>query len=173
MRPTQSIRERTVGSPLGGGQRRGSRVSPTSDPKILDGAQLEPQCLHLALGRKPAPQQRDSLDQRTPPVYTPHSGYRESARSVPIEHLQLWYAVTRNRACRTGGAVIKREVGAGIAGSWIRRGGNDKPPLTRADSESRSAVASVPTKAHQGWDPREVWLRRIAQPRRSRVEDKS
>jgi len=73
----------------------------------------------------------------------------------------------------TGGAVIKREIDAGISGVWIRRADNGTPPLTSGDLEFRSAIASVPTKAHQGWDPREVWLRRIAQPRRSRAEDKS
>jgi hypothetical protein len=70
-----------------------------------------------------------------------------------------------------GGTVIRREIGAGIAGSWIRRAGNDTPQLTSADGEFRSTVASVPGEAPQGWDPWEIWLCRIDQPRRSRAEN--
>jgi len=74
-------------------------------------------------------------------------------------------------ATQSGGAVIKSKLGAEVAGSWIRRAGNEKPPLPSADQEPCSVAASVPEKADQGWNPHEIWLRRIYQPRRGRAED--
>jgi len=67
--------------------------------------------------------------------------------------------------------VIKREIGTGNEGSWMRRAGNETPPLASVDDESGSVVALVLGNADQGWDPRDIWLRRIHQPRRSRAED--
>lgn len=71
------------------------------------------------------------------------------------------------------GALIEREIDAGIEGSWIRRAGNEPAPSACAADECRSvvALALALAKADRGWDPREVWLRRIHEPRQSRAED--
>jgi len=60
-----------------------------------------------------------------------------------------------------------------IAGSWLRRTGNDTPASISADDASHSPVAFVPRAANQGWDPKEIWLQRIDRPRRARAQNQS
>lgn len=60
-----------------------------------------------------------------------------------------------------------------VAGSWLRRTGNETPASTSAGDVSSPAVASVPRTANQGWDPKEIWLQRIDLPRRDRAQNQS
>lgn len=60
-----------------------------------------------------------------------------------------------------------------IADSWLRRAGNDTPASTSADEAARSPIAFVPRAARQGWDPKEIWLQQIDQPRRDRAQNPS
>jgi len=60
-----------------------------------------------------------------------------------------------------------------IAGSWLRRAGKEIPTSTSANEPSHSPVAFVPRAARQGWDPKEIWLQRIHQPRRDRAQNQS
>ena len=109
----------------------------------------------------------------TPPPFTgarPGRGGNVPARLYFARKLERGRPGNED-ATQSGGAVIKSKLGAEVAGSWIRRAGNETPPWCSADEEPCSVAASVPEKAGQGWNPHEVWLRRIYQPRRRRAED--
>jgi len=48
--------------------------------------------------------------------------------------------------------------------SWLRRAIGHETPLPAASSEALQAGA-VTAPSRDGWDPHEVWLRRIYEPR--------
>ena len=58
-----------------------------------------------------------------------------------------------------------------IAGSWLRRAGKEIPASTSTNEATRSPVAFLPRVARQGWDPKQIWLERIHQPRSDRARN--
>jgi hypothetical protein len=53
-------------------------------------------------------------------------------------------------------------------GSWMQRAHQEMPGGRQRVDGGSSTAAVTPRAQNQGWDPYEVWLSRIEQPRRQR-----
>jgi hypothetical protein len=54
--------------------------------------------------------------------------------------------------------------------SWLQRARAEYASQGRSNAESGSGASPMPRESSEFWDPWEVWLRRIEQPRRRRAE---
>jgi hypothetical protein len=55
--------------------------------------------------------------------------------------------------------------------SWLARTRAEGESNASPSAESDSTAVAPSEAAREGWDPWEVWLRRIEQPRRRRIGD--
>jgi hypothetical protein len=49
--------------------------------------------------------------------------------------------------------------------SWLVRAIAEGKPTAAASADSEAAAPTISSRLSDGWDPKEVWLRRIHQPR--------
>jgi hypothetical protein len=66
------------------------------------------------------------------------------------------------------GRIMARMGELETSGSWLERGRAQGAVTPSTSVESGLAAAALPRDSIEGWDPYEVWLRRVHQPR-SRV----
>lgn len=57
-------------------------------------------------------------------------------------------------------------IGGDFTNTWLRRVGADDVPAADAGAKPVSAARALAVGSRDGWDPWEVWLRHIDQPRR-------
>ena len=71
------------------------------------------------------------------------------------------------------GEVVIRKIDETATECWWRRSvAEGRSPTTPSDGPS-SVASALSGETRAGWDPWEVWLRRIDQPRRRRAEGES
>ena len=61
-----------------------------------------------------------------------------------------------------------RKIDEASTDSWFRRAPTPVEPQADTPPETTSAVQALADRSQVGWDPMEVWLRYIDQPRRLR-----
>jgi hypothetical protein len=66
-----------------------------------------------------------------------------------------------------------RKINAKPADWWSRRAVAESHSPTSPDDVPNSVAPVVSGEARDGWDPWDVWLRRIDQPRRRRTDGES
>ncbi len=62
--------------------------------------------------------------------------------------------------------VVIKMIGSESTGSWIRRARAAGTPDAVVGAESNTATQTLAVRSCDGWDPWEVWLLHIDQPRR-------
>lgn len=64
------------------------------------------------------------------------------------------------------GEIVVKMIEGDSTESWLHRASTEGAPSSSASAESNSAARALSDRSRDSWDPWDVWLRHIGQPRR-------